>query len=82
LYLVFAALYDTFHAFRHAKRGLKLWHEKYTKVFKALTSAGVENDALRMKLLTEGGRAADRADMIRLQAFKDLHGVDSKRSRK
>lgn len=76
--MVFAALYDTFHAFRHAKRAVRSWLNNYTKIFKALTSAGAEYDALRMKLLTAGGRAADRADMIRLQVFKDRHGVDKK----
>ena len=80
--MVFAALYDTFHAFRHAKRALRSWLNNYTKIFKALTSAGAEYDALRMKLLTAGGRAADRVDMIRLQEFKDHHGVDMKRQRK
>ena len=80
--MVFAALHDTFYAFRHAKRGLSSWHDNYTKIFKALTSAGAEYDALRMKLLTAGGQAPNGADLIRLQAFKDLHGVDSKRARK
>ena len=76
---MFAALYDTFHAFRHAKRGLKLWHEKYTKVFKALTSAGAEYDALRKKLLTAGGRAPNGADMRRLKEFETEHSIDKKR---
>jgi hypothetical protein len=56
---VFAALYDTFHAFRHAKRAVGIVALGITtpKYFAALTSAGEEYDALRMKLLTAGGRA-------------------------
>ena len=76
--VVFAALHDTFHAFRHAKRGLGLWHDNYTKIFKALTSAGAENDALRMKLLTPGGRAPNGADLRRLQKFEAEHKIDKK----
>lgn len=68
---VFAALYDTFHAFRHAKRALGAWHEKYTKIFKALTS-GDEYDALRMKLLTAGGQVPHDTDLRRHKEFETL----------
>ena len=78
----FAALYNTFHALHHAKLVIGTWIGNHAKLLAALTSAGAEYDALRMKLLTAGGQAPNGADLIRLQAFKDLHGVDSKRARK
>ena len=78
----FAALYDTFHAFRHAKRSVGTWLGNHATLFAALTSAGPGYDALRMKLLTAGGQGPNGADLRRLKEFETKHSIDKKRQRK
>jgi hypothetical protein len=77
-----AALYDTFHALHHAKRSVGTWIGNHAKLLAALTSAGEEYDAVRMKLLTAGGQAPNEADMRRLKEFEIKHSIDKKRQRK
>lgn len=77
-----AALYDTFHALHHAKRSVGTWIGNHAKLLAALTSAGEEYDALRMKLLTAGGQAPNGADLRRLKEFETEHSIDKKRQRK